>query len=80
MLKLGTVRFKARCTRHPSFNPLLDGEVAIKGGCPKCHLLMDIFYAHQKLVRLMHQAKPDAERRKNEEAAAAENQLPLFQG
>jgi hypothetical protein len=57
MLRLGTVRFRAKCPRHPRYNPAIDGEGAIKGGCPKCQLLLEIFYAHRQMVTLMRKVK-----------------------
>jgi hypothetical protein len=77
MLKLGTVRFRARCARHPRYNPAIDGEAAIRGGCPKCHLLLDIFRAHRQLVSLMQQVK-EANQNKTDATSAAERQLDLF--
>lgn len=61
MLKLGSVRFRSKCLRHPKFNPARDGLAAIKGGCPKCHLLLDIFETHRRLIELMRRAVPAKE-------------------
>jgi hypothetical protein len=58
MLKLGTIRFKGRCSRHPRFNPE-HGEGAIRGGCPRCQKLYDIHIAHTRLVELIRLAKND---------------------
>lgn len=58
MLKIGSIRFQAKCNRHPMYNPE-DGRGAIRGGCPKCELLHDIHTAHTKLVELMRQTKND---------------------
>ncbi len=77
MLRLGTVRFRAKCPRHPRYNPAIDGEGAIKGGCPKCQLLLEIFYAHRQMVALMRQMKDTSQK----QAAARANdgaQMDLF--
>ncbi|MBV8068908.1 MAG: hypothetical protein JO270_03320 [Acidobacteriaceae bacterium] len=76
MLKLGSIRFRAKCVRHPKFNPARDGLAAIKGGCPKCHLLLDIFQTHARLVALMRQAVPPKE--SPAKPAANTSQLVLF--
>ena len=77
MLKLGSVRFRSKCSRHPKFNPARDGLAAIKGGCPKCHLLLDISETHRKLIDLMRRAVPAKE---NATKLAADDtaQLALF--
>ena len=77
MLKLGTVRFRAKCARHPRYNPALDGEAAIRGACPKCHILFDIFRAHRHLISLMQQVK-DTSQSKTFATSAADHQLDLF--
>jgi len=77
MLKLGSVRFRAKCARHPKFNPAREGLAAIRGACPKCHLLLDIFEMHQRLVGLMRQAVPPRETPAKASGASG-NQLPLF--
>ena len=76
MLKLGSIRFRSKCSRHPKFNPARDGLPAIKGGCPKCHLLLDIYETHHRLVELMRKAVPPRENGTKLAADAA--QLGLF--
>jgi hypothetical protein len=41
MLKI-SIRATAKCRRHPNFNPM-HGEAAIKGGCPACREIMDLW-------------------------------------
>jgi hypothetical protein len=41
----------------------LEGEGAIRGACPKCHLLLEIFLAHRRLISLMQQVKDGAQGR-----------------
>ena len=80
MLKLGTVRFRARCRRHPRYNPALEGEVAIRGGCPQCHLLLDIYKTHRSLVMLIQKANETMRTRSVTPAASSANdtQMDLF--
>jgi hypothetical protein len=47
-LKL-TERVKAKCSRHPRYNPEKDGRAGIKGGCSTCFSLYDL---HQARVTL----------------------------
>ena len=77
MLKLGSIRFRAKCVRHPKFNPARDGLAAIKGGCPKCHLLLEIFETHRRLVGLMRQAVPARENPPKSDPSDT-SQLALF--
>lgn len=79
MLKLGSVRFRGKCARHPKFNPARDGLAAIKGGCPKCHLLLSIFETHRRLIELMRQAVPPRESA-TKLPAVNTAQLGLFSG
>jgi len=59
MVKLGTVRFKGRCDRHPGFHPH-DGIGGVRGGCKRCQLLLEIHDSHTRLVELIRKAKNDA--------------------
>ncbi|MBM3788506.1 MAG: hypothetical protein FJW30_29575 [Acidobacteria bacterium] len=79
MLKFGTIRFKAKCNRHPKYNPE-DGEGAIRGGCPKCRQLFEIYQAYQQLTGLMKQLKREPEKPQAAKAAAAADprQTSLF--
>ena len=80
MLTLGTVRFKGRCKRHPRFDPE-DGIGAVKGGCKRCDLLVDIYQAHLRLTELIRQAKNEeglAPQKKAAAARAEDRQIALF--
>jgi hypothetical protein len=64
MLKIGTVKFRGTCSRHPRFDPEADGVGAIKGGCSRCQDLQTIFENHQRTLALMRTfAPPPTERR-----------------
>jgi hypothetical protein len=58
MLKIGSIRWRGKCARHPSFDPYADGRGAIKGGCVKCTALMEIHESHQKMIALMRSFAP----------------------
>jgi hypothetical protein len=60
MLKIGTVKWRGRCSRHPMFDPETEGPAAIRGGCPRCQDLQTIFDNHQRTLRLMRTFAPPA--------------------
>jgi hypothetical protein len=47
-LKL-TERVKAKCSRHPRYNPERDGRAGIRGGCSTCFSLYDLHQARLAL-------------------------------
>ena len=53
MLKIGSVRWRGKCSRHPMFDPYVDGRGAIRGGCPRCSALADIHECHQRMLAMM---------------------------
>ena len=44
-----TERVKAKCERHPRYNPERDGRAGIKGGCSTCYSLLSLLQARQAL-------------------------------
>jgi hypothetical protein len=58
MLKIGTVRWRGKCPRHPRFDPYMDGRAAIRGGCEKCTALCDIHTHHVQMLALMRGFSP----------------------
>jgi hypothetical protein len=42
-------RVKAKCNRHPRYNPEHDGRGGIKGGCSTCFSLFDLHQARLSL-------------------------------
>ncbi len=58
MLRIGTLRWKGRCSRHPRYNPAYDGESGVVGACPRCLNLLDIYEQHSRLVRMMRDFGP----------------------
>jgi len=57
-LKIRARKFDGRCGRHKRYNPAVDGRGAIKGGCPRCNLLFDIWEASLKLNQLIRRFDP----------------------
>ena len=79
MLKLGSIRFRARCSRHPAYDPAHGGESAIRGGCQKCRLLLDVFEAHLRFVALARQFRNSPEeQRSRPPSIIEERQISLF--
>ena len=61
MLKIGSVRWRGKCPRHPRFDPCLDGRAGIRGGCEKCTALVDIHNHHVQMLALMRRFAPPQE-------------------
>ena len=57
-MKVRARRFEGRCGRHKRYNPAIDGQGGIKGGCPRCGLLFDIWQASLKLNQLIRRFDP----------------------
>lgn len=57
-MKIRTRRFEGRCAKHKRFNPAIDGRGAIKGACPRCSLLADIWETSLKLNALIRRFNP----------------------
>jgi hypothetical protein len=64
MLKLGAVRWRGKCSRHPKFDPATDGPGAIRGGCTRCTTLHEIYLCHQRMMTLMRGFAPPQPRKK----------------
>jgi hypothetical protein len=79
MLKIGTLRWKGRCKRHPKYNPAYDGEAAIKGGCRHCIALLEIHLQHARLIQMMRDFGPVRERRTPARARTEGVQACLFE-
>ena len=48
-------RVKAKCEKHPRYNPEKDGRGGIKGGCSGCFTLFDLHQARQALDAAHHE-------------------------
>jgi len=79
MLKLGSVRWRGRCSKHPRFDPYTDGRGAIRGGCEKCEALADIYDLHVRMLALMRTFVPPPPQKKSQAPAGPDpNQPSLF--
>ncbi len=57
-MKIRSRKFEGRCAKHKKFNPAIDGPGAIKGGCPRCSLLCEIWEASLRLNLLIRRFDP----------------------
>lgn len=57
-MKIRSRRFKGRCSKHKRYNPAIDGAGGIKGGCPRCGLLLEIWETSLSLNRLIRRFDP----------------------
>jgi len=77
MLKIGVVRWRGKCSRHPAFDPYSDGVGAVRGGCSKCLALVEIHDYHRKMMTLMRGFAPPIVKKKQQDAFE-ERQESLF--
>ena len=81
-MKIRSRRFSGRCARHKRYNPAVDGRGGIKGNCPRCHLLMDIWEGALRLNGLIRRFDPgfdDLGQTRKEEAVPDERQMSLLE-
>lgn len=76
MLKIGSVRWRGKCSRHPGFNPV-EGLGAVRGACPRCTALVEIYACHQRMISLMRGFAPPAVAKKRK-VHESEEQPSLF--
>jgi hypothetical protein len=58
VLKIRSRKFDGRCGKHKRYNPAVDGQAGITGGCPRCLLLFDIWEASLKINQLIRRFDP----------------------
>jgi hypothetical protein len=61
VLKIGSVRWRGKCPRHPRFDPYMDGPGAVRGACEKCTLLVEIHKRHTEMLAMMRRFAPPQE-------------------
>jgi len=73
-LKIRARKFDGRCAKHKRYNPAVDGPGAIRGACPRCTLLFEIWEASLRLNALIRRFAPghDDVKRPVEKAPAAD--------
>jgi hypothetical protein len=57
-VKIRSRKFDGRCSKHKSYNPAVDGVGGIRGGCPRCGLLFEIWETSLTLNRLIRKFDP----------------------
>ena len=57
-MKIRSRKFEGRCARHKGYNPAVDGQGGIRGGCKRCHLLFEIWQASLNLNQLIRKFDP----------------------
>jgi hypothetical protein len=80
-LKIRARKFDGRCARHKSYNPPVDGAAAIRGACPRCTLLFEIWQASlnlNKLIRTFDPGHDDLKRRVEKLPAVDPRQMSLI--
>jgi len=77
VLKIANVKWKGRCSTHPRYDPRIDGEAGIRGGCRRCYALLAIYEQHHALMTAVREFGSSAER-KRASSTIFENQPSLF--
>jgi hypothetical protein len=80
-LKIRARKFDGRCGRHKRYNPAVDGPGAIRGACPRCSLLFEIWEASlrlNKLIRGFNPSHDDLERPREKAPAVDPRQMSLI--
>jgi hypothetical protein len=57
-VKIRSRKFNGRCSKHKRYNPAVDGVGGIRGGCPRCGLLFEIWETSLTLNRLIRKFDP----------------------
>jgi hypothetical protein len=70
-MKIRSRKFDGRCGRHKRYNPAVDGQGGIKGGCPRCALLFEIWQTSLALNQLIRRFDPAHDDARKPVAAAA---------
>ena|SRR5579884_1102681 len=78
VLKIGNVNWKGRCAVHPRYDPRVDGEAGIRGGCRRCYALLGIYERHRDLIAAVREFGSSAIERRRAEPDFASRQRGLF--
>ena len=78
MLKIGTIRWKGKCSKHPRYDPGDAGEGGLVGGCARCIELLEIFQSHKKTVALLRAFGPGRDLKPKPAEPTEDRQIPLF--
>jgi hypothetical protein len=58
-VKIRSRKFDGRCAKHKRYNPATDGVGGVRGGCPRCGLLLEIWETALKLNGLIRKFDPN---------------------
>jgi hypothetical protein len=78
MLKLGSVRWKGRCSKHQAYDPEVDGLGGIRGGCRRCEMLLEIWQHHSAAMRLIREFGSRDSEAKARERLDSDRQMSLL--
>lgn len=82
-MKIRSRKFNGRCGRHKAYNPAVDGLGGIRGACPRCQLLLEIWETSLRLNQLIRKFNPtldDVDRPRPPEALALDpRQMTLIE-
>lgn len=81
-MKIRSRKFKGRCGKHKRYNPATDGPGAIRGGCPRCELLLEIWETSLRLNQLIRKFDPshdDLQRLRERGLAEDPRQMSLME-
>jgi len=76
MLRIGIVRWRGKCSRHPSFDPC-DAPGATPPACERCAKLSEILAHHTRMLELMKSFVQPRERKRP--MSDADRQISLFE-
>ena len=80
-MKIRSRKFNGRCGKHKRYNPAVDGQGGIRGACPRCQLLLEIWESALRLNQLIRKFDPnhdDLARPRELEATADPRQMSLI--
>ena len=80
-MKIRARKFDGRCAKHKRYNPAVDGPGAIRGACPRCTLLLEIWDTSlrlNKLIRAFNPRHDDLERPAQNQPAVDPRQMTLL--
>ncbi len=58
-MKIRSRKFDGRCGKHKRYNPAVDGPGGIRGACPRCSLLLEIWETSLTLNKLIRRFDPN---------------------
>ena len=75
MLRIGSIRWRGKCPKHPDFDPGVEGRAGIRSGCERCSSLADIYEHHARMVSMMRRFAPPRPPRRREEPESLQASL-----